>query len=692
MRRLYWFFLTVTVLLAVAALAGPLGKQRMRNMPIVGGATEVGNVPFTPTHGNPSGRLDDPIGIVRSAGTTYYDYQHNGTAGKMIGVDDDGFVHLVWMNGTTAIFTGPRQINYQVWDPTLDSMYFRNSGQPSGVQVNSSTRAGYACMTLLPSGWAFPSFHETRTPITGNHAAAAMDFNARLGAFTSTWPDYCLTPIHFGTPGDAWGQFIWPKVSIRAQDSTIHMATCWTDLAGTAGLPAPVAYSRGHATWDDQGNGIQIAWDTLDCHGFQFLDTVKVIAQEIVASQLPTSNRVAYIYAKSRDVPIDSATQYNNDLYMQISEDGGHNWGRRLNITRFAEPDWNCASGDSLVCDRDTFRVYEDCNALFDMSDNLHVAFTTSYYYSLEGLISPTFSDVWHWDERSDEYSPICHGHFDSTNWSAPPGAWQRVAQRPSLCLDRTTGFLYCSIWYYDSLDYSTGGWPQGEALVSMSRNCGRTWSQPVDVTRTHPAVVPTPAGQCMSERDITLSDYVSYVDGTGYLNMEYVYDLDAGGIPQNEGTATLNPVKYQRIPIDSIPPLPLNDWTFPALHYDSTGMPGDSIPLDDPEGINVCRTIDAAPTHETLRPASFKLYQNYPNPFNPTTNIQFDLTRDARVSLKIYNVLGQQVATLFDNRWMSAGVQTARFDASNLASGVYIYRLNIAGGHTESLKMVVLK
>ena len=70
---------------------------------------------------------------------------------------------------------------------------------------------------------------------------------------------------------------------------------------------------------------------------------------------------------------------------------------------------------------------------------------------------------------------------------------------------------------------------------------------------------------------------------------------------------------------------------------------------------------------------------------------VQFDLTRDARVTLKVFNVMGQQVATLFDGKMMAAGVQTTSFDASNLASGVYIYRLNVAG-NTQSLKMVVMK
>jgi hypothetical protein len=659
----------------------------MRNLPMSGGSSDPAYVPVTPPqHGNPVS-LDDPTGRVYNCGTTWYDFQHNGTAGKMVGADADGFVHLVWMNGTTNVLSGPRQINYQVWDPTGDSMTFVTNGQPTGVMVNT-TRAGYTDVAVLPGGFAFPGYHQIMNSYI--HSTAAMDFNARVGAFTSNNPAYCLTG--WGS-ADHNGQYLWPKMAISPFDSTVHMATCWSDAANTSGIPQPVAYSRGHATWDDQGYGVQIEWDQLACNGFQIMDTVKVIAQLVVAS--PNSHRVAYLWSKSRDWPLDSATQYNNDLYAQISEDGGLNWGPRINITNFIAADMDCASQDTAVCDRDTFRVYTDCSAIFDNSDNLHVAFTTSPYFSLEGTIQPWFSDVWHWDEANTEFTPIYHGRFDSTDWTLPTpaaGAWQRVVQRPSLCLDRTTGYLYCSLWIYDYVDgISEGGFPQSEAYISMSRNCGRTWSVAKDVTNTRPPV-PTPAGQCQSERDITISDYVSYQDNVGYINMEYVLDLDAGSIPQTEGTATLNPVKYQRIPIDSIPALPLTDWAFPLLHVDSTGMPGRVHPLTDPEAIAACPAAPgAANPHDILRPTSYKLYQNYPNPFNPTTNIQFDLTRDARVTLKVFNVLGEEVATLFNNKWMSAGAQTAAFDASGLASGVYIYRIEVAG-KAQSLKMVVMK
>ncbi len=78
-----------------------------------------------------------------------------------------------------------------------------------------------------------------------------------------------------------------------------------------------------------------------------------------------------------------------------------------------------------------------------------------------------------------------------------------------------------------------------------------------------------------------------------------------------------------------------------------------------------------------TNRPNSIKLQQNYPNPFNPSTKISFELPNTQRVTLKVYDMLGREVATLMNNEFATSGVNNVTFDAANLASGVYIYRLS---------------
>jgi hypothetical protein len=88
--------------------------------------------------------------------------------------------------------------------------------------------------------------------------------------------------------------------------------------------------------------------------------------------------------------------------------------------------------------------------------------------------------------------------------------------------------------------------------------------------------------------------------------------------------------------------------------------------------------------------PKEFKLEQNYPNPFNPTTTIQYQLPADAKVTLKIYDILGSEVTTLV-NEDQEAGYKEVKFNATNLASGMYIYRLT-ANKYVSTKKMMVLK
>lgn len=88
--------------------------------------------------------------------------------------------------------------------------------------------------------------------------------------------------------------------------------------------------------------------------------------------------------------------------------------------------------------------------------------------------------------------------------------------------------------------------------------------------------------------------------------------------------------------------------------------------------------------------PSSFELYQNYPNPFNPVTTIRFKLEEQAFVSLGIYNVLGQKVATLVSEE-LSFGTHQVSFDASSLSSGVYFYKLE-SGKQVNVKKMMLLK
>jgi hypothetical protein len=89
-------------------------------------------------------------------------------------------------------------------------------------------------------------------------------------------------------------------------------------------------------------------------------------------------------------------------------------------------------------------------------------------------------------------------------------------------------------------------------------------------------------------------------------------------------------------------------------------------------------------------KPTAFSLAQNFPNPFNSRTTIRFALPSPAHVTLKVFDILGQDVATITDEH-LGQGTYERNFDASGLASGLYVYRL-MAGAYAESRKMILTK
>ncbi len=99
---------------------------------------------------------------------------------------------------------------------------------------------------------------------------------------------------------------------------------------------------------------------------------------------------------------------------------------------------------------------------------------------------------------------------------------------------------------------------------------------------------------------------------------------------------------------------------------------------------------ITVSNEEDKASPMSIFLSQNYPNPFNPSTSISFELPQASIVQLKVYNLLGQEVANLVDGR-VNSGNHTVNFDARLLASGIYIYRL-ITGSQSITKKMMLIK
>jgi hypothetical protein len=115
------------------------------------------------------------------------------------------------------------------------------------------------------------------------------------------------------------------------------------------------------------------------------------------------------------------------------------------------------------------------------------------------------------------------------------------------------------------------------------------------------------------------------------------------------------------------------------------------NVNLKDGEDIVISDgTINKLMVSGELLPTVYSLEQNYPNPFNPNTKIKFSIADEVQVHLSVFNILGERVTEL-KNEMMKAGYYEVEFNATDLASGIYLYRIK-AGEFVETKKMVLMK
>ena len=128
--------------------------------------------------------------------------------------------------------------------------------------------------------------------------------------------------------------------------------------------------------------------------------------------------------------------------------------------------------------------------------------------------------------------------------------------------------------------------------------------------------------------------------------------------------------------------------FVFTVKAADSTSPSSGIIPVYGIDWIAPTTATDVAT--DAGRPTEYALLQNYPNPFNPTTTIRYTLPAQSQVTLKIFNAIGQEIATLVD-AVQDAGARAVTFDASGLSSGLYLYRLQ-AGSFVETRSMILMR
>jgi protocatechuate 3,4-dioxygenase beta subunit len=119
------------------------------------------------------------------------------------------------------------------------------------------------------------------------------------------------------------------------------------------------------------------------------------------------------------------------------------------------------------------------------------------------------------------------------------------------------------------------------------------------------------------------------------------------------------------------------------TVTYSTSGIPGNAV-------VDLAMTPTSVSQTSTVQPTQFTLEQNYPNPFNPSTTISYQIPTQSHVKLKVFDVLGREVATLV-NGAEEPGYKSVNFNSNGLSSGVYCYRLQ-AGNYVETKKLVLLR
>ena len=276
-------------------------------------------------------------------------------------------------------------------------------------------------------------------------------------------------------------------------------------------------------------------------------------------------------------------------------------------------------------------------------------------------------------------------------------------------------GCLYCSV-IYDEMQYRM--WYNGLDAVTGKASIGHATS--VDGVHwqkdslNNPILCPGSSGEWdgrhVASPIVLKIDEIYHMWYTGFRDspvstsrrVGYAWSSDGIHWTKYDDPTTINAPYAESDPV--IVPSPSGQWDDGFLEASNVVLIGDSLHMwyggnrlptsTYPWLIGRAASFYVPPTGlkftSDIQPEKFTLYQNYPNPFNPTTVISLQLAVSSQVKLEIFNLTGQKITTLLSAS-LPRGSHSVEWDASEVASGVYLYRLE-ANDHVESRKMILMK
>ncbi len=345
--------------------------------------------------------------------------------------------------------------------------------------------------------------------------------------------------------------------------------------------------------------------------------------------------------------PAGTGTEDSADAFVRfVSTDHGATWTHSVLVM----------NGQKVVFGTDTLYLlpnnFAQIQAAYDASNVLHLVFNGYAVKSVAGSPTSYGFPVIYWNSSDEKLVELSSPAVDESPAIITADTTTGATEYPG------NGIGLC----YPSIALSS----DGKVVVAM-------WTQP------------------------KLSSGAVVVDTTGYYETEIVGTFSVnGGKKWAAPTTIVTSAKYSQMYPNLDPTVSVSTTSDTAKFiYYTDQIAGQGVVDGTPFSLNpwIYREWSFTPTGVNEKPnvaARYALDQNYPNPFNPTTRIAYSVPQNGYMTLKVFNVLGEEVSTLFSGM-QKAGDHFATFDASRFASGVYFYRLQ-AGTFSMTKKMVLMK
>jgi hypothetical protein len=321
------------------------------------------------------------------------------------------------------------------------------------------------------------------------------------------------------------------------------------------------------------------------------------------------------------------------DIILQYSTNSGSTWT--------TQTIYDVAGPGELPTGQQQPQPDGSCSIIYDNAGTIHVTWgnfmaigdasnNPELFYSFQ-------AGIMHWSSVTNQRTLVSEAPVQDSsivNLPGAPGRDGNFASQPDIGVDANNNLYVVFSSVVAQFDAANNAYEH--VYACRSTNGGLTWSTAVDIT----------PGTGFDAAFPSLADLVDT-----HLYIVYNSDVLAGNSIQMNHPENQTAIMFLKVPVTA-------------------------LVVDVGEG--------------TRLPERYSLGQNYPNPFNPVTKIDYTVGVSGQVSIKVYNVLGQEVATLVDQQ-LSPGSYQTTFDGSHVSSGVYVYKM-VAGSFQDSKKLVIVK